>query len=965
MLAFGLSILLFAFWGMVGFALVALLHTQRNLLQNALLAPVAGVAATVIPIFLLNRAGLPVARFGVTLAGALLLLSVLLIWQLRPLVPLRQYVPFAGVFMLALLMTGWPMLEFGFDWVSYGNDDMANYVLAAHRFLNHGFMDIPNLEDLLLGRDYSLSYWFMHAVRGVRPGSELLLAWVISVTGLTGHQIFMPVILALHLVLISAAGALVHQSRRFRLSALATCLLLSLSALTSLGALYQLIAQVGGLGLLGGCATVLLRPFSGVRVKSALQHGILGAILLSSLLIVYPEVFPFLGSSFGVYALVGILRKRLTLAPLLLVLGAIAVGALALLRSFSTTIFVFLLAQVQHGLKSPSFALEAPLFPYYLMPSGLANLWGLQKLTSLLPEPMLSTSILLGGLLLLVGAVASTVLTWRGQPAATLFAVMVASCIPLFIQRAGFGLYKLAMFIQPFMLATLVVGWLGVVRRPTWRLSPLICLALAGLYAQTGYVVQSLGVPSGGGAAFIEIPDGSRSRILFEFRQLVGSSKARHIVLDTPNIVLAKFQALYTKGQAAAFVSRDFFFEKIRSAPNLDRRSHHASTVTSGKFIGQRLNERFFRAGFALFDDAKPAAVNEFVIATIGHQTAGNNDCGLFIATTGRQSIFNRWRWQADDKRNFFSRPCSEVHDHLIFIHSGLGNHYYLGDPRFIAIYQLERDYFFAGRSMSGVGRHLLLQVVHPSQPVRFVLDLTATLKGDSENRLPPAVALGANRQPFPIVGRGSARVFSPPLTPQIIRGRAYVAIDMGIEGQRFPERRTGLMRLYGTDLPPDRRWLVGFARDISLVSEEDYGRLAPPSYLDAFPADLTNADLEYSGLYEDGWVSETAFFQLTQPNAPAAVAVRGMVPMIADPSFRTELTVLIDGQEIARRMLAPGEFDIRAAAPQGARRRRIDLRFSNIQRLPGTDRRPTAARLRFVGFEAVSDSSAWRPDLP
>ena len=34
-----------------------------------------------------------------------------------------------------------------------------------------------------------------------------------------------------------------------------------------------------------------------------------------------------------------------------------------------------------------------------------------------------------------------------------------------------------------------------------------------------------------------------------------------------------------------------------------------------------------------------------------------------------------------------------------------------------------------------------------------------------------------------------------------------------------------------------------------------------------AFPADLTYPDLEYSGIYEDGWIAESAFFSLSQPD--------------------------------------------------------------------------------------------------
>src|SRR5688500_3353781 len=71
----------------------------------------------------------------------------------------------------------------------------------------------------------------------------------------------MPQVTAFHLCLVSATAALVYQSPRLRGAALAACLLMAGSALSTFGAVYQLIAQVGGLAMLAACATALMRPF--------------------------------------------------------------------------------------------------------------------------------------------------------------------------------------------------------------------------------------------------------------------------------------------------------------------------------------------------------------------------------------------------------------------------------------------------------------------------------------------------------------------------------------------------------------------------------------------------------------------------------------------------------------------------------------------------------------------------------
>lgn len=122
MLAFGLSIALFIFWGVVGYAVLAALRIRRSSVQNMLLAPVVGVSATLLPVFWLNRAGLPIAHFGTVLAIVLFLMSIGTLWYLRPVLPWKQYYPFAAVLMLALFLTGRPLLEFGFNWLSYSND---------------------------------------------------------------------------------------------------------------------------------------------------------------------------------------------------------------------------------------------------------------------------------------------------------------------------------------------------------------------------------------------------------------------------------------------------------------------------------------------------------------------------------------------------------------------------------------------------------------------------------------------------------------------------------------------------------------------------------------------------------------------------------------------------------------------------------------------------------------------------
>jgi len=125
-----------------------------------------------------------------------------------------------------------------------------------------------------------------------------------------------------------------------------------------------------------------------------------------------------------------------------------------------------------------------------------------------------------------------------------------------------------------------------------------------------------------------------------------------------------------------------------------------------------------------------------------------------------------------------------------------------------------------------------------------------------------------------------------------------------------------------------------------------------PPQLLDDFSECMSKESLECAGVYQDAWVGEIATCKLTQPKANVPLIVQGTVPLLPEnPRFKTEIQVLVNKEELAKKTLSPGDFEIRCVPKGASGVKQIELRFSNTQRLPNGDGRSVAARLRLLGF--------------
>ncbi|HWA10151.1 MAG TPA: hypothetical protein VG838_11930 [Opitutaceae bacterium] len=957
---------IFAFFTLVGQAVLSGLKVRFGVLWSWLLSPVMGMGVVVLFVNGCSKWGHPIRPYGpwITLGLGLASLAIL-VWR-RPAFPCRRLVPFASLLLFYLIYSGWPMFHFGFKWISYGNDDMANYTLAAERFLNNSYYFLPE-QTQLEGTDYSQHLWFMHALQQIRPGSEMLLAWTCSLTGLNPHQIFMPVIFAMSLVQMCALGALVLYRGRYRKLALLAVGLLAISPLFSLGTLYQLIAQVSGIAMLIGACALMLR-----EARFAWNTVFATGILVGSLCITYPEVAPFVATSICVYALRLRYAHREGVKPFVHRIIAIAVLTFVII-GFNT--YQFINTLILQSLGSAGLGAMADisqidglvLFPWTLVPSFLPMVFGLHPFGVVGEDPMLSIVIALGIILLVVLLIRMIAGVIKGIPTAVLGIVMIPLGFYLFFKGQDFGLFKLGMFVQPVIAFFLAQGFLKVWDRGL-RAVMVGCLLVyfgATIYSHHYYVRSSIGDVGGG---LTEVVGASENGVAFKPPADV---KYDSIESDIANVVSAKMLAMYTQGIDTRFLSRNYMDNVANIAPldflrnpapeYGDQRSQMLRPL---RFLRWMLPDELMKGNVAAYNMMPMKSIdNSWSETSFRHLDYKNP---LFVALQTKYDHFNKFSAQIGEETGwreqavYMYKPLSEVKDRLIFIHSEKGPHYYSSARYRAAFFQREREPISQGkRSFHGTGPYTMFEVLNPTDNIRLMIDFTRTSLGGERSQLPAhAVIVGDDTYPVNFVGAGSARIFSQPIKPQIFEGLSYIALDLGEEPKMIKKEVTGLMRLYGLGYNLDDRRLDGFTRDISIVTEDQYQRLKRPTRIAHLPDDIyNNPGLEYSGLYEDGWLGDRASICLAGAKKGEIVTFKGEIPNL--PAFRdggVVLTMIINGHEPEPVVLHPGTFTINRFVTEDCKVTHLELQFNKAETYGKADARHLTAFINEISVHPVDD---------
>ncbi len=941
MLALAYSFAVFLVWTLVGRALFALAAPRFGALRSWLLAPGVGLAVFLLALMFLNQLGWPIARFTWPMTLGLIAGAVAVLTRRRPAFPTRILLLFFGAALFSLLWTGWPALAAGFNWISYGNDDMANYCLAAERFATSGFYDVPTMAQLS-GRDYSSYYFFMHVADMMRFGAEHIVAWTASLARLKATQAFMPTILALALAQLFAAAGLALQAGRHRRRALAAAWILAACPLFMLGTLYQLIAQVAGIALLLVTLALLTRTWGTAHRRDVMRYAMLPAFAAAALCICYPEPTPFLGLAYFGYLAVGFARRRISPAIAVALIAYVMLGVVVLLRHNVISYVSTLVMQLGSATHVANLLLS--LFPYFLLPTGFSNFFGWMPIAKDFPEPVVTLSIAGGMVLSLVLLWQVLRESWRLSAAALLLLVQTAIAAHLYRGGNDFPLYKLAMWMQP----TLAIALAGIVLRLRSRRAALIAIALFALSTAPSafhYTRASEGQIAGG---MTELRFGSE----FGLHIPAPADPNAQITAAIENVVAAKFAAAELRGHQLALASRDYFFPNTR----VDFRDppfhvlihpHYDEMKQARPRMVERNSQLIKTSMLWLTEFSQPVLARE-------------TDHYLFLAR--QLSLFNKFGHDpaAPIRAVFDLQPAADIRNQLIFVHSGRGNHYYLGDRRFISFFQQEADPFNRGGDFNGLGRFMLLRVEHPTEEIYLRIAATRTvLPGrtewkpstrDENGRLHGPVIHAENDLPLNAVGSGAFNLFVGPLRPRKFLDAHYVAIDFAEITQVILDRRQGLKALYNRFVPLDYRRLLGWARDISAISAEEYGKLSRPARLSTFPQDIATAStLEFSGIYEDGWLSPQSRFVLGRMEAEGILRLRGFIPAIPGTPLGTGvLRLTVGGREIEL-PAANGPFDWLVPAPRASPTTPVSLHFTASVKLPGGDDRPTAAKLELL----------------
>src|SRR5262249_38659251 len=245
------------------------------------------------------------------------------------------------------------------------------------------------------------------------------------------------------------------------------------------------------------------------------------------------------------------------------------------------------------------------------------------------------------------------------------------------------------MYVQPFFLGTLALGWARL-RRLRWlAAAPLVAFAYLAARTQHSYAVQSFGK-----YIMVEQKTASEDALFRRMRAQIEASPAEHFIIATDSSFIAKVATMCNGGRSMRIPVFPFLPHMAHTGANWCLPPEEEQRF---QILANDIHRPFRHRLFQMYDPRDPQSTNRFVTtAESGRERSGDV---AVVYGSGRLTLLNRFRLPETGPRGMLLAPLAELNNHLILIDSSLGHQYYVAGGRAnVSMYQLERDFFYPDR---------------------------------------------------------------------------------------------------------------------------------------------------------------------------------------------------------------------------------------------------------------------------
>lgn len=929
-------LLVFSFvgiWFYLGWLVLGYSKIEDGIMRG-LLAPSVGMATVTLITTSASLAGLPI-RQSIWIVISMLVGSLFVLH--RTTWSGFKNILGANLFVAALNLctAGIGLILFGMSWQGMINQDAATNSLAAQYFIAYPFFAEPNIQSIIAGTDYSPLSSMLFVTAGSRFGDVMLLGFSAALFSLNPDEVYMSHALAIRCALTAVSALLIYRRGASNWKLVITVILLTLSPLGIYTYGNQLISQMGGLALLLAAAmlfNVLLdQPHEFPRLVWPL------AIVLAALCQSYPESVSLLALGIFLFGLYRAMDGELP--PVRTIVNWAALLSLLVLLFLNVSlpnVLTHMLGALGSASNAQGSSALAGEFGYAFTPDLLPLLFGFVIMREGMAEPW-ALSLQVAALGLAGVAALFAARRFRRYPLLISFlsAALVAFLF-LYWQGSGFGTFKMMLLMQVLifsLLAALLIE-LIVARHLVGVFVSVGLLLLVGR-AGVGYISMSM-------ASFGSIPKLAQNNILDRIQGII-RTQAKDVVIESSSYLFGKFSVLRRKDQPT-------FFEQ--NSPE-SFASSSLKKLTSNRLETWRPDQNAFALSLfevydsnykrELFQCKTPGMKIQFM--TLDHKSDSSGKSVLVQG--GKLMPLNRQKYDGID---VMLLDQANTKNFLAFRHSSVGG-YDTGFGSVPSIFNLEGD-LFVHNSMAGTGRYMLLELLSPSEDeVQLVVRYTRTYMAGQEAALPEITLYGAEAVKLGTSGAGSLNLTSPPLRPCTIDGRRYVLVDFGSEPRQFAKTAPWAYVFFNTPYVPDPRNLSGFLRDISTLNTNSKVSLNKFAALnDQWNFDAFESMFEYSGMFEDGWMSD----HLRLRPRPELYGRNLNIVMDIPIEFANQnplLSIVVDGTRVSRQALSAGRISVHISLPPGGENV-IDLTTDKRLILPGGDGRSSIGLVRAITVE-------------